>query len=70
MNKNKAQRTAFIVSNNQSLIYANLSESNIPRKLTPTGKISRAKTRVYTQRYRRDWEHLREFKGKSIFYIF
>jgi len=56
----------------ESLIYANLSESDlpIPRKLTPTGKISHAKTRVYTQRYRKEWEHIEEFKGTSIFHIF
>ncbi|KAF7988445.1 hypothetical protein HCN44_001018 [Aphidius gifuensis] len=34
-----------------------------PQKLTPTGKISHAKTRVYTQRYRKEWEESPEFKG-------
>ncbi|XP_014483569.1 PREDICTED: uncharacterized protein LOC106749040 isoform X2 [Dinoponera quadriceps] len=34
----------------------------IPR-LTPTGKISHAKTRVYTQRYRKEWENMSDFKG-------
>lgn len=32
-------------------------------RLTPTGKISHAKTRVYTQRYRKEWEHTPDFKG-------
>ncbi|XP_001608036.2 uncharacterized protein DDB_G0283697 [Nasonia vitripennis] len=31
-------------------------------RLTPTGKISHAKTRVYTQRYRKEWEHMADFK--------
>lgn len=34
-------------------------------RLTPTGKISHAKTRVYTQRYRKDWEYMSDFKGKN-----
>ncbi|KAG5313667.1 HIUH2 hydrolase, partial [Acromyrmex insinuator] len=34
-----------------------------PLRLTPTGKISHAKTRVYTQRYRREWEQMSDFKG-------
>lgn len=34
-----------------------------PLRLTPTGKISHAKTRVYTQRYRKDWEQMSDFKG-------
>ncbi|XP_051162592.1 uncharacterized protein LOC127282412 isoform X2 [Leptopilina boulardi] len=34
----------------------------LPR-LTPTGKISYAKTRVYTQRYRKEWEQTSDFKG-------
>lgn len=34
-------------------------------KLTPTGKISHAKTRVYTQRYRKEWEQMSDFKGMS-----
>lgn len=36
-----------------------------PQRLTPTGKISHAKTRVYTQRYRKEWEESPEFKGKE-----
>ncbi|XP_015517101.1 uncharacterized protein LOC107222313 isoform X1 [Neodiprion lecontei] len=32
-------------------------------QLTPTGKISHAKTRVYTQRYRKAWEQMPDFKG-------
>lgn len=35
-------------------------------RLTPTGKISRAKTRVYTQRYRKEWEHMTDFKGTKF----
>ncbi|XP_034187095.1 uncharacterized protein LOC117607476 isoform X1 [Osmia lignaria lignaria] len=33
------------------------------QRLTPTGKISHAKTRVYTQRYRKEWEQMPDFKG-------
>ncbi|XP_043248702.1 uncharacterized protein LOC122395317 isoform X3 [Colletes gigas] len=33
------------------------------QRLTPTGKISHAKTRVYTQRYRKEWEQMSDFKG-------
>ncbi|XP_058805424.1 uncharacterized protein LOC131672307 [Phymastichus coffea] len=33
-----------------------------PVRLTPTGKISHAKTRVYTQRYRKEWENTPDFK--------
>ncbi|KAL7306756.1 hypothetical protein TKK_0001122 [Trichogramma kaykai] len=29
---------------------------------TPTGKVSKAKTRVYTQRYRKEWECMTDFK--------
>lgn len=34
----------------------------VPR-FTRTGKISYAKTRVYTQRYRKEWENMNDFKG-------
>ncbi|XP_012152977.1 uncharacterized protein LOC100879167 isoform X2 [Megachile rotundata] len=33
------------------------------QRLTPTGKISHAKTRVYTQRYRKEWEQMPDFIG-------
>ncbi|XP_066582404.1 uncharacterized protein [Prorops nasuta] len=32
-------------------------------KYTPTGKISHAKTRVYIQRYRKEWEQMPDFEG-------
>lgn len=35
------------------------------QRLTPTGKISHAKTRVYTQRYRKEWEQMPDFKGTT-----
>lgn len=38
-------------------------------RLTPTGKISHAKTRVYTQRYRKEWEHMDDFKGTTYISI-
>lgn len=41
----------------------------LPR-LTPTGKISYAKTRVYTQRYRKEWEQTSDFKGINIYIFF
>ncbi|XP_012279327.1 myb-like protein V isoform X2 [Orussus abietinus] len=45
---------------NETVLRANLLKG--PR-LTPTGKISHAKTRVYTQRYRKEWELMLDFKG-------
>ncbi|XP_018357624.1 PREDICTED: histone H3.v1-like isoform X3 [Trachymyrmex cornetzi] len=39
------------------------SSPSQPLRLTPTGKISHAKTRVYTQRYRREWEQMSDFQG-------
>ncbi|XP_011172723.1 uncharacterized protein LOC105205126 isoform X2 [Solenopsis invicta] len=44
------------------VICRNLLTTSTPR-LTPTGKISHAKTRVYTQRYRKEWEQMSDFKG-------
>lgn len=38
-------------------------DRKIVPKLTPTGKISHAKTRVYTQRYRKEWEDMDDFRG-------
>jgi hypothetical protein len=49
----KVEVTPKVESNNTSEIV----------RLTPTGKISHAKTRVYTQRYRKEWEHMTDFKG-------
>ncbi|XP_012530777.1 uncharacterized protein LOC105833527 isoform X2 [Monomorium pharaonis] len=46
----------------QGVICRNLMTTSTPR-LTPTGKISHAKTRVYTQRYRKEWEQASDFKG-------
>jgi len=41
------------------------AEDFLPR-FTRTGKISYAKTRVYTQRYRKEWENMTDFKGKFL----
>lgn len=49
--------------------YPKNSETPEIVRLTPTGKISHAKTRVYTQRYRKEWEHMADFKGIEIFAI-
>lgn len=38
-------------------------EENASTRLTPTGKVSHAKTRVYAQRYRKEWEQMPDFKG-------
>ena len=46
------------------ILHANSSE--LATRLTPTGKISYAKTRVYTQRYRKEWESMTDFKGRNI----
>ncbi|XP_043461329.1 uncharacterized protein LOC122497955 [Leptopilina heterotoma] len=48
------------VDNKTIILHTNPSE--LPR-LTPTGKISYAKTRVYTQRYRKEWEQTTDFRG-------
>lgn len=45
-----------------TVVYNLLTTTTTPR-LTPTGKISHAKTRVYTQRYRKEWEQMQDFKG-------
>ncbi|XP_043495792.1 uncharacterized protein LOC122519988 [Polistes fuscatus] len=54
--KESATRLAIKVTMRDNLL------DSAPR-LTPTGKISHAKTRVYTQRYRKDWEQMPDFKG-------
>lgn len=46
------------------------NSSEMQPRLTPTGKISYAKTRVYTQRYRKEWEFMTDFKGIFFNYIF
>ncbi|XP_025263798.1 FK506-binding protein 5 isoform X2 [Camponotus floridanus] len=52
-----------VISNPQATtVVCNLMTTTSPR-LTPTGKISHAKTRVYTQRYRKEWEQMQDFKG-------
>ncbi|XP_015607055.1 uncharacterized protein LOC107273406 isoform X2 [Cephus cinctus] len=50
-----------LIATNETVLHANLLKGG-PR-LTPTGKISHAKTRVYTQRYRKEWEQMPDFKG-------
>ncbi|KAL6256155.1 hypothetical protein P5V15_012273 [Pogonomyrmex californicus] len=58
----KSPRPVAIIGPDQTVICANLLTTPPPR-LTPTGKISHAKTRVYTQRYRKEWEQMSDFKG-------
>lgn len=55
------KKPATLIAVNESALRANLLGTE-PR-LTPTGKISHAKTRVYTQRYRKEWEQMPDFKG-------
>lgn len=55
------KKPATLIAVNDSPLRANLFGTG-PR-LTPTGKISYAKTRVYTQRYRKEWEQMPDFKG-------
>ncbi|XP_043286332.1 uncharacterized protein [Venturia canescens] len=52
--------TDNLIRTNQTIVCSGLF--NGPR-LTPTGKISHAKTRVYTQRYRKEWEQMPDFRG-------
>lgn len=54
----------YIEVDNKTIIL-HTSPSELPR-LTPTGKISYAKTRVYTQRYRKEWEQTTDFRGNYI----
>ena len=58
--ENKA--TNELIMTNQAALCTTLY--TVPR-LTPTGKVSHAKTRVYTQRYRKEWEQMPDFKGKQ-----
>ncbi|XP_035733968.1 uncharacterized protein LOC118446890 isoform X3 [Vespa mandarinia] len=55
------KKSATLIAVNEAALRANLL-GTVPR-LTPTGKISHAKTRVYTQRYRKEWEQMPDFKG-------
>ncbi|XP_029662719.1 uncharacterized protein LOC115235219 isoform X1 [Formica exsecta] len=56
-------RPMTLISGQQATtVVCNLLTATTPR-LTPTGKISHAKTRVYTQRYRKEWEQMQDFKG-------
>ncbi|XP_011315399.1 uncharacterized protein [Fopius arisanus] len=49
-----------VIDSNQTILAEGIFAAP---KLTPTGKISHAKTRVYTQRYRKEWEQMPDFKG-------
>ncbi|GAB1862786.1 hydroxyisourate hydrolase [Camponotus japonicus] len=56
------QPVTLIRSQQATAVMCSLLTATTPR-LTPTGKISHAKTRVYTQRYRKEWEQMQDFKG-------
>ncbi|XP_076243339.1 uncharacterized protein LOC143184756 isoform X2 [Calliopsis andreniformis] len=56
------KRLSAMITSRESLLPANLLAA-AGQRLTPTGKISHAKTRVYTQRYRKEWEQMPDFKG-------
>lgn len=61
----KTTRSApTLITTEETVLCTNILATT-PR-LTPTGKISHAKTRVYTQRYRKDWEQMPDFKGTCI----
>ncbi|CAD1480860.1 unnamed protein product [Heterotrigona itama] len=51
-----------MITTSETVLHANLLTTT-GQRLTPTGKISHAKTRVYTQRYRKEWEQMPDFKG-------
>ncbi|XP_034947271.1 uncharacterized protein [Chelonus insularis] len=57
----KNQVSNIIIDTNQGVLCTEIFQE--PRRLTPTGKISHAKTRVYTQRYRKEWEQMPDFEG-------
>lgn len=65
MEKTATSRPALITTE-ETVLCANLLAT--PPRLTPTGKISHAKTRVYTQRYRKEWEQMPDFKGTSFLF--
>ncbi|XP_017887933.1 uncharacterized protein LOC108629651 isoform X2 [Ceratina calcarata] len=58
----KMQPSTSTTSDETTVLHANLVTPT-GQRLTPTGKISHAKTRVYTQRYRKEWEQMPDFKG-------
>ncbi|KAK0076192.1 hypothetical protein PV325_005763 [Microctonus aethiopoides] len=57
----KNEITKIVIDGDQALLCSEIYQT--PQRLTPTGKISHAKTRVYTQRYRKEWEQMPDFKG-------
>ncbi|XP_076473980.1 uncharacterized protein LOC117153317 isoform X3 [Bombus vancouverensis nearcticus] len=56
------KRQPTMITTSEASLHANLLTTT-GQRLTPTGKISHAKTRVYTQRYRKEWEQMPDFKG-------
>ncbi|CAL1687364.1 unnamed protein product [Lasius platythorax] len=62
MDGSGTSQSMTLISGEQGTVVCNLLTATTPR-LTPTGKISHAKTRVYTQRYRKEWEQMQDFKG-------
>ncbi|XP_077254516.1 uncharacterized protein LOC143893234 isoform X1 [Temnothorax americanus] len=60
--ESQSQTITFVAAEPTVICRNLLSPLSTPR-LTPTGKISHAKTRVYTQRYRKEWEEMSDFKG-------
>lgn len=58
------KRQSAMITTGETVLHANLLTAT-GQRLTPTGKISHAKTRVYTQRYRKEWEQMPDFKGTS-----
>lgn len=64
----KNQVSSNIIIDGQTVVCTEYIQE--PQRLTPTGKISHAKTRVYTQRYRKEWELMQDFKGKFLYFLF
>ena len=64
-NKVETNREEHGVEAKSSDASNNSSDPTIMVRLTPTGKVSHAKTRVYTQRYRKEWELMPDFKGNQ-----
>ncbi|XP_003693777.2 LOW QUALITY PROTEIN: uncharacterized protein LOC100869428 [Apis florea] len=56
------KRQPTMITTSETVLHTNLLTTT-GQRLTPTGKISHAKTRVYTQRYRKEWEQMPDFKG-------
>lgn len=59
----KSKVSPKIIIDGHTVVCATEYTQEQPPRLTPTGKISHAKTRVYTQRYRKEWELMPDFKG-------